>query len=112
MFLRPTTSTLFDSLNWYKNACSLRFPEIGHEGLKRGFEERAEDFEKLYYLNAPDSLRVCVLQAHMLLHDVDYIDAAGPVWVTWQLCVTILCKSRNFRRLQLVNGFHSTMSPM
>lgn len=47
--------------------------------------------QRLYYKDDPTCLHICSSQVHMLLHIADYIQAIGPVWVSWQFAMECYC---------------------
>jgi hypothetical protein len=57
---------------------------------------------RLYYQYSPSCLSACLLTIHALLHVVDGMEAAGPVWTYWafpteQFCGRLLPEIRSQR---------------
>jgi hypothetical protein len=48
-------------------------------------------FLRLYYQYTPSRLSACPLTIHALLHVVDGIEAAGPVWTYWAFPTERFC---------------------
>lgn len=46
---------------------------------------------RLYYQYSPSRLSACPLSIHALLHVVDGIEAAGPVWTYWAFPTERFC---------------------
>src|ERR1700675_1431827 len=61
-------------------------------------------FLRLYYQYSPSRLSACPLTIHALLHVVDGMEAAGPVWTYWAFPTEWFCG-------QLLPQIHSRRHP-
>ncbi|EIN08331.1 hypothetical protein PUNSTDRAFT_69250 [Punctularia strigosozonata HHB-11173 SS5] len=53
------------------------------EQMRTGFARWVERYETLYYQHDPSRISTCPVTIHALLHIIDGIHAAGPVWAYW-----------------------------
>ncbi len=63
------------------------------EQLRRDIISWVERYEEYYYQYNPQRLSACLMVVHGLLHIVDDILYAGPVWTTWTFFMERFCGS-------------------
>ncbi|KAF9237742.1 hypothetical protein BU15DRAFT_88589 [Melanogaster broomeanus] len=62
------------------------------EGLRIGFIDWVDKYEKYYYQYREDRLSCCTLPIHGLLHVAQDIENCGPVWVHWTFFLERYCQ--------------------
>ncbi|KAI9068860.1 hypothetical protein FKP32DRAFT_114346 [Trametes sanguinea] len=95
---------MMDLIAIMKKTLQFEITRIELEDLRQDIIRWVERYEELYYQYDADRLSVCLLVVHGLLHVVDDILAAGPVWATWTFFMERFCG-------HLKQALHSRASP-